>query len=110
MLGMLLEGWGHEVRSAPNGATALAAVEQHHPDLVLLDLGLPDISGYEVAEKLRAAGEKDLRIVAVSGYGQPQDIARALAAGCDGHLAKPVDLVALDQLLKDASLARPHQA
>lgn len=102
MLADLLQAWGHEVSTVGDGPAALAAVAEQHPEMVLLDLGLPGMSGYEVAQRLRASGEKDLRIVAVSGYGQPEDIARARAAGCDAHLAKPVDLVALEHLLADA--------
>jgi len=101
MLAMVLEGWGHEVSIAEDGRAAIAAVAEQHPEVVLLDLGLPGMSGYQVATHLRNSGERDLRIVAVSGYGQPEDVARARAAGCDAHLAKPVDLEALEGLLAD---------
>ena len=112
MLAMVLEGWGHEVSTVEDGRAAIAAVAEQHPEIVLLDLGLPDMSGYQVATHLRNSGERDLRIVAVSGYGQPEDVARARAAGCDAHLAKPVDLGALERLLADPSPAggRPANA
>ena len=99
MLAMLLEAWGHEVTTAGDGPAALRAVAEQHPELLLLDLGLPGMSGYEVASQLRAAGERELRIVAVSGYGQPEDVARARAAGFDAHLTKPVDRVGLERIL-----------
>jgi CheY-like chemotaxis protein len=91
------------VTTAGDGPAAMAAVAEQHPEIVLLDLGLPGMSGYEVAERIRSAGESNLRIIAVSGYGRPEDVTRARAAGCDAHLAKPVDLDALDRLLEDAT-------
>jgi signal transduction histidine kinase/CheY-like chemotaxis protein len=101
MLAMLLQAWGHDVSTAGDGPSAIAAVEKQHPEILLLDLGLPGMSGYEVATKLREAGENDLQIVAVSGYGQPEDVARARAAGFDAHLTKPVDRVRLERVLAD---------
>ena len=101
-LALVLEARGHHVTTVGDGTQALEAVEEQHPDVVLLDLGLPGLSGYQVAEHLRSSGHADLRIIAVSGYGQPEDVARARAAGCDAHLAKPVDLAALERLLEAA--------
>jgi two-component system CheB/CheR fusion protein len=98
-LAMLLRVRGHEVAIARDGPSAITTVAEQHPEIVLLDLGLPGMTGYDVARHLRASNASDLRIVAVSGYGQPEDIARAHAAGCDAHLAKPVDLDALARLL-----------
>lgn len=98
-LALLLEAWGHEVLTAEDGPQAIEAVARDHPETVLLDLGLPGMSGYEVASQLRASGEHDLQIVAVSGYGQPEDVERSRAAGCDAHLSKPVDPRALEHLL-----------
>jgi signal transduction histidine kinase/ActR/RegA family two-component response regulator len=100
-LAMLLELWGHEVTTVGDGPSALEAVAAQHPEAVLLDLGLPGMTGYEVAQRLRASGEKELQIVAISGYGQPEDVARAKAAGFDAHLTKPVDPGALQRLLAD---------
>lgn len=102
MLGMLLRSWGHEVWIVGDGPAAIAAVAAHEPEVVLLDLGLPGMTGYEVAERLRASGTHDLRIIAVSGYGQPEDVARARAAGCDAHIAKPVDFDDLERNLQEA--------
>jgi signal transduction histidine kinase/CheY-like chemotaxis protein len=98
-LAMLLEALGHEVSVAGDGYAAIDAVHERHPEIVLLDLGLPGMSGYEVAEKLRQEPDDHLRIIAVSGYGQPDDLARSRAAGCDAHLVKPVDLATLERLL-----------
>lgn len=98
-LALVLEAWGHETATTGDGPATLAAVEEWRPEIVLLDLGLPGMNGYEVAEHLRASGHRDLQIIAISGYGQPEDIARARAAGCDVHLAKPVDLRVLASLL-----------
>jgi CheY-like chemotaxis protein len=92
MLAMLLRSWGHEVAVVGDGPAAIDAVAEQRPDVVLLDIGLPGMSGYEVARALRATGDRTLRIVAVSGYGQPADVSLARAAGCDDHVAKPVDL------------------
>jgi signal transduction histidine kinase/ActR/RegA family two-component response regulator len=102
-LALLLQAWGHEVSTAPDGASAIEAVAAQHPDLILLDIGLPGMTGYEVAQHLRASGENDVQIVAVSGYGRAEDIERARASGCDGHLAKPVDLRNLERVLE-----QPH--
>ncbi|WP_061151512.1 hybrid sensor histidine kinase/response regulator [Caballeronia arvi] len=94
-LAMILDE--HDVRTAHSGEEALQITAAFEPRLVFLDLGLPDISGYEVARRLRQQQSVDqhLEIVAVSGYGQPEDKARSASAGCDSHLIKPVDVEAL---------------
>jgi signal transduction histidine kinase/CheY-like chemotaxis protein len=83
--------WGHTVTVAHDGTSALAAALAAPPAVVLLDIGLPDLDGYEVARRLRPQ-LPEARLIAVTGYGQPQDRERALAAGFDHHLVKPVDL------------------
>lgn len=88
-LAAILEIGGHRVAKAHDGPTALALALANPPDVVLCDIGLPGMDGYEVARRLRAAGAKDLRLIAVSGYAQPEDIARATDAGFDAHVAKP---------------------
>jgi two-component system CheB/CheR fusion protein len=99
----LLEIWGYEVRAAHDGLAAVEVAPEFHPDVVLLDIGLPGIDGYEVARRLRRRPELDgLLIVAVTGYGQDSDRQRAREAGCDHHLVKPVDLEVLRRLLADA--------
>jgi PAS domain S-box-containing protein len=83
---------GHDVHEAASGAAALAAAAEVHPEVVLLDIGLPDIDGYEVAQRLRAeAGGRSIVLVAVSGYGRDEDRGRAREAGFDAHVVKPAD-------------------
>ena len=96
MLSAALALSGHEVREARDGATGLAAAAEVHPDVALIDIGLPDIDGYEVARQLRAnLTNKRIPLIALSGYGRPADLRRALDAGFDSHLTKPV---AVEQL------------
>jgi two-component system CheB/CheR fusion protein len=102
----LLKARGHEVFVAGDGPAAVAEVTRHEPEIVLLDIGLPGMTGYEVASHLRAAGHTALKLIAVSGYGQPDDIARSRAAGCDAHLTKPVDIARLERILRDMEWER----
>jgi len=98
---MLLRLWGHDAQVAYGGQAALEAVASHKPDLVLLDLDLPDISGLEVARRLRAdARLRGIRLVALTGYGQREDRRRTQEAGFDEHLVKPVDPKELKKLLE----------
>jgi len=94
-MGLLLGLEGYEVACAYDGAEALVRAEQFRPHVVLLDLGLPRYSGYEVARRLRgesgAPADPALLLVAVSGYGQERDREAARAAGFDLHLTKPAD-------------------
>ncbi len=99
-LGRLLEQAGHTTTTAHDGHSVLDAARRFQPDVILLDIGLPGLDGYGVAEALRR--EPDLatiRLVAVSGYGQPDDRNRAKAAGFDHHLVKPVDFQELVAVL-----------
>jgi PAS domain S-box-containing protein len=99
-LRMLLELAGHEVAVAYTGADGLEAARARRPDVVLCDLGLPGLSGFEVARALRqGADTSGLRLIAVSGYGRDEDQRRARAAGFDEVLVKPVDLSVLGRLL-----------
>jgi signal transduction histidine kinase/ActR/RegA family two-component response regulator len=87
---------GHEVRWTADAPAALQLADTFRPEVVLLDIGLPVMDGYEVAQRLRARhGTKELRLIAITGYGQDEDRARALAAGFDMHFIKPVDLEVL---------------
>jgi CheY-like chemotaxis protein len=96
----LLRMIGHEVHVAHDGPSALAEATRANPDVVLLDLGLPGMSGFDVARKLREMpGGKEIVIVAVTGWGQPDDLARTQEAGFDHHLVKPAGLVALREIL-----------
>jgi signal transduction histidine kinase len=96
----LLELSGHSVSGAADGAAGLAAALVEKPDVVLVDVGLPKMDGYEVARRIRAtAGEWQPLLVALTGYGLPEDRSRALEAGFDAHLVKPADPAALEALL-----------
>ncbi len=101
-LSLLLRLSGHDVRSAYSGQEALQAAESFRPELILLDLGLPQMSGYEVCETLRREPwGKELVIAALTGWGQEEDRKRTQAAGFDAHLVKPVDHAALTSLLEN---------
>jgi PAS domain S-box-containing protein len=99
-IGMLLRLWGHEVRVAYNGPQALTAAAEYRPEVVVLDIGLPGMSGYEVARQLRQRPQfAKALLVAVTGYGQDEDRRRSGEAGFDHHLTKPVDPDILHALL-----------
>jgi CheY-like chemotaxis protein len=99
-LALLLTHSGHEVRTVHDGRSALDAAREFRPHVVLLDIGLPELDGYEVARRLRQFPELvGARLVALTGYGQPAERRRAMEAGFDVHLVKPVDLLALKELL-----------
>ncbi len=99
-MAMLLELLGHRVSTAADGKSALERARAELPDLVLVDIGLPDIDGYEVARTLRAdAATRGLRLVALTGYASPEHRDRSLAAGFDLHLAKPLDAETLQRAL-----------
>jgi len=99
-LRMLLEYVGHEIAVASDGRSAIERVVSWQPEVALIDIGLPDLDGYEVVTRLRAMN-LDARplLVALTGYGQPEDRMRALSAGFDVHLTKPVDLDELTRIL-----------
>ena len=100
MLSMLLGGKGHETQVALDGTTALVAAASFRPHIGLLDLSLPGMSGYELAQHLRAVpGLSHIRLVAVTGHGSDAHRARARAAGFDDHILKPVNLEAMDAVL-----------
>ena len=100
MLAALLEADGHDVRTAFSGPSALELVEAFHPHVVFLDIGMPGMSGYELAQRLRAkATLRDTMLVAVSGWGQDEDRRRSKEAGLDHHLTKPVDPRAVQELV-----------
>jgi len=101
MLQSLLQGCGHEVRRAADGREGIALARALKPDAIFCDLGLPGgMSGYDVAETLRRDGALgNIRLVAVSGYGRPEDKQRALAAGFDAHMTKPMTINQLEDLL-----------
>ena len=98
-LGALLELEGHVVAAAGEGHEALELVRATDPDIALVDIGLPGIDGYEVARRVRAVDGRRPVLIALTGYGQPEDRRRASEAGFDGLLVKPVDPTALATLL-----------
>ncbi|HET7402680.1 MAG TPA: ATP-binding protein, partial [Usitatibacter sp.] len=105
----LLELAGHAVRTAGDGVAGLQAALAHHPEVALIDIGLPGMDGYEVVRRIRAAEAETGRhalLVALTGYGLPEDRERALAAGFDAHVVKPVDSQALEELLASTAFGQ----
>jgi signal transduction histidine kinase len=99
-LTLMLELMGHEVRTAYDGLEAVQAAATFRPDVVLLDIGLPKMNGYEAARQIRQqAWGKNVVLIAITGWGQEEDKRRALDAGFDHHLTKPVEGAALERLL-----------
>jgi CheY-like chemotaxis protein len=100
MLVMLLKLWGHTVQAVRDGPAALASAPTLRPEVVLCDIGLPAMSGYELARQLRQQeGSNQPVLIALTGYGQEEDRRRAQEAGFDHHIIKPVDPAALAKLL-----------
>ena len=104
-LGMLLEVRGDQVRIAYDGLEALAAEAEFRPAVVLLDIGMPKLSGYDVAKRIRAVRGEAVLIVAITGWGQEDDRQRARDAGFNHHFTKPVDFEMLLDLI-DRGAAR----
>jgi len=102
-LARLMEMWGHDVTIGTSGPEALEHAAQSLPDVVLLDIGMPGMDGFEVARRLRGlpGGEK-LRVIAMTGYGGTEDRRKSAESGIDHHLVKPVDFTALQNLLGTA--------
>ncbi|MBI1734632.1 MAG: response regulator [Candidatus Rokubacteria bacterium] len=98
-LSALLEIEGFVVDAAPEGTAGIEIVRANRPDVALVDIGLPGIDGYEVARRIRALGSPQPFLVALTGYGRPEDRQRATEAGFDAHLVKPVDPTDLAALL-----------
>jgi CheY-like chemotaxis protein len=106
VLGKLLETMGQQVRTVTDASEALESVRRERPDVVISDIGMPNIDGYELARRLREAPDSErLILVALTGYGQEADKQQAKAAGFDYHLVKPLSLEALQDLL--ATLPTP---
>jgi CheY-like chemotaxis protein len=99
-LAEVVEMFGHDAEIAFDGPSAVERVRAHKPDVVLCDIGMPGMSGLEVVRRLREQPEcRDLRIAALTGFGQEEDRRRTREAGFDAHLAKPVDIASLQRLL-----------
>jgi signal transduction histidine kinase/ActR/RegA family two-component response regulator len=107
-LATILELWGHAVQVAFDGFAAIAAAESFEPEIILSDLGLPGMDGYELARRLRAQPAfGQVVLVALSGYGREEDKRRSLEAGFDHHFVKPLDMTSLFTLLGRVAATRP---
>lgn len=103
-LSLLLKHFGHAVSSVHTGEAAVRAAEESVPEVVLLDIGLPDIDGYEVARRIRALENgKRIFLIALTGYGLQEDKMKAQAAGFDRHLTKPVSIGEVEKIMREAS-------
>jgi signal transduction histidine kinase/ActR/RegA family two-component response regulator len=104
-----LEQLGYQVKVAHDGPSALDTCQVFRPDVALLDIGLPVMDGYELAQRLResCSGEPHLRLVAITGYGQDKDRERSRRAGFEQHLVKPLDLAKIERAIEGPADARP---
>jgi CheY-like chemotaxis protein/anti-sigma regulatory factor (Ser/Thr protein kinase) len=101
-LRMLLAMWGHEVAMAEDGPSGVELVLRQRPEVALIDVGLPGMNGYDVARAIRKVhSHREMRLVAVTGYGQPSDREMALQSGFDEHVLKPIAPEALSRLLSE---------
>ena len=101
VMARLLRSWGHRVETAASGPAGVAVALSARPEVALVDVGLPGLSGYEVAARLRRAMDGSIRLIALTGYGAPEDRRRSAEAGFDLHLVKPVDFEQLKRLLAE---------
>jgi CheY-like chemotaxis protein len=98
-LKMVLEGWGHDVEVAGDGAAGLDKAKSWGPEIAVVDIGLPVIDGYEFARRVRCSLATPIYLIALTGYCQPEDRRRALEAGFDSYFTKPADLEKLSHLI-----------
>lgn len=106
---LLLEGHGYTCRIATTGKEALEVAEEFDPDVGILDIGLPDLSGFEVARVLRGRPrDHRLYLAAVTGWGDRETRENAFRAGFDDHVLKPTDGATLQKIMRDAELALVH--
>jgi CheY-like chemotaxis protein len=103
-MAMLLRHLGYVAFVAPDGPTAIREAEEHYPDVVLLDIGLPGMDGYEVARRIRQLHSRSFTdrplFIAITGYGRREDRQRSREAGIDLHLVKPANIEHLEDVLK----------
>jgi CheY-like chemotaxis protein len=93
---------GNEVHTAHDGVEALESAERFRPQVILMDVGMPRLNGYEATRRIREQPwGRDMIVVALTGWGQEVDRAKSKEAGCDGHLVKPVNLPDLEKLLAE---------
>jgi two-component system, sensor histidine kinase len=100
---VLLTLWGHEVVVAADGQSGVELITREWPDVALVDVGLPGMNGYEVARAIRRERPNGIRLIAVTGYGQPSDVEEALQAGFDAHLLKPISPETLKRFIVGAA-------
>jgi CheY-like chemotaxis protein len=108
MMRLMLGFMGHEVRVARDGIEAVAVVQEFEPDLAFIDIGMPRMDGYEAARRIRAIGSP-ATLVALTGWGQDEDQARARAAGFDHHVVKPPDRLRLERLIAECGRRRDRR-
>jgi CheY-like chemotaxis protein len=102
-MSVALELLGHDVKTANDGTSGILLGEKYKPDVVLLDIGLPGLNGYEIARRIRdTVWGENVYLVAATGWGQPQDKAKAIEAGFDQHLTKPIEFEALADVLRNS--------
>ena len=101
MLKLVLERRGHVVESASDGPEGVRAILRTRPDVALVDIGLPGMDGYEVARAVRAQMNGSVKLIALTGYGQPADVARSTEAGFDRHVTKPLATDKLELILRE---------
>ena len=100
VLGLLLDSLGYEVKTANDGHQALETIAAFHPEIVFLDIGLPQLDGYEVARRVRESpGLRDTKLIALTGWSHADDRRRTREAGFDHHLVKPVAVKTLKEVL-----------
>src|SRR4029453_5052590 len=107
---MMLSIMGHDTRTAHDGESAVAEAERFLPEVVLLDIGLPKLNGYDVAQRIREQSwGKSMFLIAVTGWGQEEDRQRSTEVGLNVHMVKPVEPAALEKILADLARGVPIQ-
>jgi CheY-like chemotaxis protein len=110
-LSMLVKLMGHDVCEAHDGVEAVELAEQYAPGVVLMDIGMPNLNGYDAAQQIRREPwGRDMLLIATTGWGQAEDRRRTKDAGFDHHLVKPIDHAKLSELLALAPRERPQTA
>jgi CheY-like chemotaxis protein len=109
-IAILLRTMGHEVHTAHDGLEAVDATAEFQPDMVLLDLGLPKLNGFDAARRIREQpGGRERVVIALTGWGQEEDRRRSKEAGFDHHLTKPIDFGVLRDLLAASKISHPER-
>jgi CheY-like chemotaxis protein len=108
-LGLILKAWGYQASQAQDGVAGLEMILQEEPHAALIDIGLPGLDGLTVAREVRDKLGSRIRLIAITGYGQPEDRLRSYDAGFDFHLVKPVDLELLQTVLTTGNSPQPDR-